>query len=73
MNLDFIGRTIVSFIFLDMSYSVSTWSEMYQQVVRLLFEIDSTIIYKLIGGDTGLAYHFMDKQGKNMKKILNRT
>lgn len=72
-DFDFTGRTIVSFTFLDTPYSASTWSEMYQQVVRLLFELDSTIIYKLVEEDTGLGYHFSDKESNGFVEIVPKV
>ena len=72
-DFDFTGRTIVSFTFLDTPYSASTWSEMYQQVVRLLFELDSTIIYRLVEEDTGLGYHFSDKESNGFVEIVPKV
>ena len=63
----------MSFTFLDTPYSASTWSEMYQQVVRLLFELDSTIIYKLVEEDTGLGYHFSDKESNGFVEIVPKV
>lgn len=61
-DFDFTGRSIVSYTFLDTPYSADSWSDMYQQVVKFLFELDSTIIYKLVNEENGLGVHFVDKE-----------
>lgn len=72
-DFDFTGRKIASYTFLDTPYSADSWSEMYQQVVRFLFELDSTIIYKLVKEDTGLGYHFSEKESSGFVEIAPKV
>lgn len=72
-DFDFTGRKIASYTFLDTPYSADSWSEMYQQVVRFLFELDSTIIYKLVKEETGLGYHFSEKESNGFVEIAPKV
>lgn len=72
-DFDFTGRKIASYTFLDTPYSADSWSEMYQQVVRFLFELDSTIIYKLVKEETGLGYHFSEKESSGFVEIAPKV
>lgn len=72
-DFDFTGRKIASYTFLDTPYSADSWSEMYQQVVRFLFELDSTIIYKLVKEETGLGYHFSEKESSGFVEIASKV
>ena len=68
-DFDFTGRSIISYTFLDTPYFVNNWSEMYQQVIQFLLELDSTIIYKLVKQKNGLGYHFTDKETNGFVEI----
>lgn len=59
-DFDFKGKHLVAFIFLDTPYTTNVWSEMYQQVVKQMIELDATIIYKYAKSSSrsGLSLHF---------------
>lgn len=73
-DFDFKGKYLVSFSFLDTPYTADTWSEMYQQVVKLLLELDATIIYKLAKSTnhSGLDYHFTTKETEGYAQIADK-
>ncbi|MBR3834411.1 MAG: DUF262 domain-containing protein [Lachnospiraceae bacterium] len=72
-DYDFKGKYFVSYSFLDTPYSANSWSDMYQQVVKFLFELDATIIYKLVTDNTGLGIHFSDKEEKGFVEIEDKV
>lgn len=73
-EFDFKGKHIVSFSFLDTPYTADTWSDMYQQIVKQLLELDATIIYRLAKSNnhSGLDYHFTTKEAEGYVKIADK-
>lgn len=69
-DYDFKGKHIVSFSFKDTMYSAESWSDMYQQVVKMLYEAGSTIIYKLVNSDD---YNFTDKENDGYARIAEKV
>ena len=59
-DVDFRGRSIVKFSFKNTEQPVSTWVEMFQRVVQILYAEDKSIIAKIPFSDqeTGLSLHF---------------
>ena len=47
-DINITGEKPKQLIILDTEYSVSTWKDMLRTICRVLFELDSTIIYNLI-------------------------
>ncbi|MFI3239839.1 MAG: DUF262 domain-containing protein [Bacteroidales bacterium] len=45
-DFDYKGRTIKSFNFFETKYNVNDWADTFVSVVKLLTELDSSIIYK---------------------------
>ena len=73
-DYDYKGKRLLSFSFMDTPYATDSWSDMYQQVVKLLLERDSTIIYKFARSQdrSGLAYHFVTVETEGYTKIDNK-
>lgn len=69
-DYDFKGKHIVIFSFKDTMYSAESWSDMYQQVVKMLYEAGSTIIYKLVNSDD---YNFTDKENDGYARIAEKV
>ena len=70
-DINYKGRSIVSFSFLSTPYSASSWIEMFIQVVRFLFELDATEIYKLVEEHDGLGTVFVSKETDGYSKVAN--
>ncbi len=70
-DFNFKGRSIVSFSFLNTPYSASSWVEMFVQVVKFLFELDATVIYKLVEETDGLGADFVSKETDGYSKVAN--
>ena len=73
-DFDFTGKHLVSFIFLDTPYTSNVWSEMYQEIVKQLSEIDATIVYRFAkcSSRSGLASHFTTKAKEGYVKIADK-
>lgn len=73
-DFDFKGKNLVSYTFMDTPYTADSWSEMYQQIVKLLLELDGTIIYRLAKSDnhSGLDYHFTTTETEGYTQIGNK-
>ncbi len=73
-DYDFKGKYLNSFIFMDTPYVAESWVDMYKQVVKLLLEIDGTIIYRLAKSEnrTGLDYHFSCKELDGYIEVGNK-
>ncbi len=53
------GRQIIKFSFKGTEQPVSTWVEMFQKVIQILYDEDKSIITKLaVSDDDGVAVHF---------------
>ncbi len=53
------GRLIARFAFKNTEQPVASWVEMFQKVIRILYEEDRTIITKLaVSEEDNLAFHF---------------
>lgn len=73
-DYDFKGKYLISFSFLDTPYTADSWSDMYQQVVKQLLELDATIIYRLAKSTnhSGLDYHFTTKETDGYTQIADK-
>lgn len=72
-DFNFKGRNIISYTFLDTPYSASSWIEMFIQVVKFFFELDETIIYKLVDETDGLGSNFVSKATDGYSEIANNV
>ena len=64
------GRTIVKFTFNKTEQPVSSWVEMYQKVLQILYDEDKAIITRLaMSEDDSLAYHFNINQNAFSKSV----
>ena len=62
------GRQIVRFSYRNIEQPVSSWAEMYQKVVQILYAEDKSIITKLaVSSEDGLAIHFSMKAENYLK------
>ncbi len=53
------GRQIVKFTFRSSEQPVKSWAEMFQKVIRILYEEDKTVITRLaVSPDENLAAYF---------------
>lgn len=67
---DLTGRLIAKFSFRNTEQPVSSWVEMFQKVIQILYAEDKTIITKLaISDDENLAVHF-SMNANNFTKCL---
>lgn len=67
---DLTGRLIVRFSFKNTEQPVSSWVEMFQKVIQILYAEDKTIITKLaISDEENLAVHF-SMNANNFTKCL---
>lgn len=58
-EVDLSGRLIVRFSFKNTEQPVSSWVEMYQKVLQILYAEDKTVITKLaVSKEEGVALHF---------------
>ena len=60
-DFNYKGRTIISYTFMGIPYSASSWIEMFVQIVKFFFDLDATIIYKLVEEQEGLGSNFTSK------------
>lgn len=62
-DFDFTGTQIISYTFQNQKHIVSTWKNAYIDIIRQLFDLDSTILYQFADSmeDTGLSVHFTNK------------
>jgi len=72
-DFNFKGRNIISYSFMNTPYSASSWVEMFVQVVKFLFELDETIIYKLVDENDGLGSDFVSKETEGFTEITNNV
>ncbi len=64
------GRLIARFSYKNTEQPVTSWVEMYQKVLQILFAEDKTIITKLaISNDDGIALHFSLTQNSFSKSV----
>ena len=54
-------------------YSASSWVDMFVQVMKFLFELDETIIYKLVENKDGLGSNFISKETEGFTEIANNV
>lgn len=70
-DMDLTGRQIVRFDFKKVEQPVSSWVEMFQKVIQMLYEEDKVIIAKLaMSQEDGIAFHFNmnpDNPGRYME------
>lgn len=58
-DVSFSGRQIAKFSYKNTEQPVTTWVEMYQKVLKILYAEDKSVFSKLaISNDEGLAIHF---------------
>ena len=72
-DIDYTGRTLVSFDFLGTPYSCESWVDMYVKVVKFLFELDAVRLYRLVESDEGLGAHFVAKNTSGYSKIADKV
>ena len=72
-DFNFKGRNIISYSFMDTPYSASSWVEMFVQVVKFLFELDDTVIYKLVEETEGLGTDFVSKATDGFAEIASNV
>lgn len=72
-DFNYTGRNLISYTFMDTPYQASAWTEMYQQVVKFLFEMDVTIIYQLVHKDNGMGLSFTDIETNGYVEIDDRV
>ena len=60
-DFNYKGRNIISYTFMNTPYSASSWVEMFVQVVKFFFDLDATVIYKLVDETDGLGSNFTSK------------
>lgn len=73
-DVSFSGRQIAKFSFMNTEQPVASWVEMYQNVLKIIYSKDKTIITRLaVSSDDGLALHFSmdDKDFRNSVEIGN--
>lgn len=59
-----VGRTIARFAYKNTEQPVSSWVEMYQKVLQILYSDDKSVITKLaVSGEETLAIHFSMNSG----------
>ena len=71
-DVSFSGRQIAKFSFMNTEQPVTSWVEMYQCVLKIVYAQDKTILTKLaVSSDEGLAVHFSmdDKAFRNSVEI----
>lgn len=62
------GRTIARFSFKNTEQPVSSWADMYQKVIQILYEEDKSIIMKLaLSEGDNIEYHFSTNSGDFIK------
>jgi len=64
-DYQFKGRSLKSFTFNGNTFMVESWAEAFTQIVRSMFEIDSSIIYKLAQDPTENFYINKSQSGYN--------
>lgn len=67
-NLNVTGEKPKQLILMDMEYSVSSWKDLIRILCRELFDMDSTILYKLIRHNdfTGRERYIINDSGEKM-------
>ena len=61
---DLKGKQIMSFCFKGIDQRVSSWVDMYQKVLHLLYDEDKTVFHRLaLSSEEGLALHFSINRG----------
>ena len=70
-DFNFKGRSIVSFSFMNTPYSALSWIDMFVKVIKFLFELDATVIYKLVNENEGLGADFISKEADGYSQIAN--
>lgn len=70
-EIDLTGRSIVKFSFKNTEQPVSTWIELFQHVVQILYAEDKSILAKILDSDqdTGLSLHFKSNSDGSNKHL----
>jgi uncharacterized protein with ParB-like and HNH nuclease domain len=70
-EIDLTGRSIVKFSFKNTEQPVSTWIELFQRVVQILYAEDKSILAKILDSDqdTGLSLHFKSNSDGSNKYL----
>lgn len=69
--VDLTGKVLVSFEFMGTPYSTDAWVDMYVKVVKFLYELDATKLYRLVELDEGLGAHFISKEENGFTQIAD--
>lgn len=74
-DFNYKGRDVVSFTFMETPYSATTWVDMYQTVIKLLFELEPSYItqFAISEESTGLSGCFSRKGGEHYAEIGNQV
>ncbi|MCR5586542.1 MAG: DUF262 domain-containing protein [Lachnospiraceae bacterium] len=69
------GKNLVSYTFMDTAYSSNNWTDMYTNVVKLLFELESSYIYSFVKSEdtSGLNGCFTDKKSDKYTEVTEQV
>lgn len=72
-EFDYTGKKLISFDFWGTPYSCESWADMFVKIVKILFDLDATKLYRLVETDEGLGLNFTNKDKPGYSKIADKV